>query len=159
MSARLTSDEPSIQTREWGIAILRLAIGLTFFMHGWQKLFEFGIAGVAGAFAQMGVPLPAVSGPLVSVLELVGGAAIVLGLGTRWIAIPLAIDMLVAILLVHLPSGFFAPNGAELPLLLLAGVVALVLTGPGAYALDGVIVRTERRPRSGDQRVASSWQR
>ena len=50
-----------------------------------------------------------------------------------------ALDMLVASLLVHLPAGFFLPNGVELVLLLLAGAVALVLTGPGAFALDRLI--------------------
>ena len=144
---------------DWGLAVLRVVVGFTFFMHGWQKLFQFGIPGVTNAFTQMGVPLPGVTAPLVSVLELVGGALLLVGLASRPAAILLAIDMLVAALLVHLPAGFFLPNGVELVLLLLAGVVALVLTGPGAFALDRLIAGSARGPRSEDQRMASSWTR
>ncbi len=130
---------PAPLSTDWGLTVLRVVVGFTFFMHGWQKLFEFGIAGVTGAFTQMGVPLPGVTAPLVSVLELVGGALLLLGLATRPAAFLLAIDMLVAILLVHLPAGFFVPNGVELVLLLLAGAVALVLAGPGTFALDHLV--------------------
>ena len=124
---------------DWGLAVLRVVVGFTFFMHGWQKLFQFGIPGVTNAFTQMGVPLPGVTAPLVSVLELVGGALLLVGLVTRPAAILLAIDMLAATLLVHLPAGFFLPNGVAFVLLLLAGAVALVLAGPGAFALDRLI--------------------
>jgi putative oxidoreductase len=127
--------------KDWGIAIVRVVIGFTFLMHGWQKLFQFGLVGVTTAFGQMGAPLPELTGPLVSVLEFVGGAALLVGLGTRWVAVLLAIDMLAAILIAHLPAGFFAPEGFEIPLLLLAGVVALALAGPGAFALDRVVSR------------------
>jgi putative oxidoreductase len=141
---RIASPAPLLP--EWGLTVLRAVVGFTFFMHGWQKVFELGITGVVDAFVQMGVPLPAVTAPLVSMLELVGGAAILLGLGTRWLAILLALDMLGAIALAHLPSGFFAPNGVELPLLLLGGALALVLTGPGACAVDRLIARVGTYP-------------
>jgi putative oxidoreductase len=65
--------------------------------------------------------------------------ALVLGLLTRWAAVPLAIDMLVAMIVVHLPGGFFLPNGIEFTLALLAGCVSIGLVGPGAFALDNVI--------------------
>jgi putative oxidoreductase len=58
----------------------------------------------------------------------------------------LAIDMLSAILIAHLPFGFFAPMGFELPLLLLGGAVALVLAGPGAFALDRRMSRPAEHP-------------
>ncbi len=154
MSARLTTGEPSIQAQQWGIAILRVAIGVTFFMHGWQKLFQMGIPGVAGFFGQLGIPAPLAAATLVSVLELVGGILLIAGLFTRWASIPLALDMLVAAVLVHLPAGFFAPNGVELVFLLLGGSVALALAGPGAIALDRLIARPRLGPASTDRRLS-----
>jgi putative oxidoreductase len=142
MNVNLTHGEPSIRAREWGLAALRAGVGLVFLMHGWQKLFEMGIPGVAGFFGQLGIPAPMPAATLVSLLEFVGGAALLAGLFTRWVAIPLGIDALVATLLVHLPRGFFvAQGGYELVLLLLVGSVALALAGPGAFALDGLIAR------------------
>jgi putative oxidoreductase len=110
-------------------------------MHGWQKLFQFGIPGVTSAFTGMGVPLPSLTAPVISGLEFVGGALLLIGLATRPVALLLAADMLGAIFLVHLRNGFFLPNGVELVLLLLAGGVAVVLAGPGALAVDRLIAR------------------
>ena len=124
---------------DWGLAVLRVVVGFTFFMHGWQKLFQFGIPGVTNAFSGMGVPLPAVSAPLVSGLEFVGGALLLVGLLTRPVAILLALDMLVATLVVHLPGGFFLPNGVEFVLLLLTASLALAALGPGALAIDNFL--------------------
>jgi putative oxidoreductase len=145
MNAFLRLAEPSPAMKDWGIGLLRIVIGFTFLMHGWQKLFMVGFSNLPGMFGQMGAPVPELTGPLVGVLELVGGAALLGGLGTRWVAALLAADMLGAILLVHLPAGFFAPMGVELPLVLLAGAVALVLAGPGAFALDRLVTRTSQR--------------
>ena len=138
MRTRYAHDEPATR-REWGLVVLRIVVGITLLMHGWQKLFEMGIPGVAGFFGQVGLPAPALAATVVSFLELGGGAALIVGLFTRWLAIPLALDMLVATLLVHLPNGFFAPMGIELTLTLLGGLVALALAGPGAFAVDRLL--------------------
>jgi putative oxidoreductase len=119
-----------------GIAILRVALGAIFAAHGAQKLFTYGLAGTAGAFGQAGIPFPELSAALVIATELLGGSALVLGLFTRLASLPLAVIMVVATLVVHLPAGFFLPQGAEFTLMMLAGTAALVLTGPGAFALD-----------------------
>src|SRR5690349_15078989 len=142
MHAFLRLAEPSPAMNDWGIAVLRVVVGFTFLMHGWQKVFEMGFAGVGQMFGMMGAPLPELTGPLIAVLELIGGAALLLGLGTRWVAALLALDMLAAILIAHLPFGFFAPMGFELPLVLLGGAAALALTGPGALALDRQIAQS-----------------
>jgi putative oxidoreductase len=71
-------------------------------------------------------------------VEFVGGLALLLGLFTRWAAIPLAIDMLVAMLTVHLKAGFFLPNGYKFVLTLLAANVALALLGSGEASLERI---------------------
>ena len=126
-----------------GLLILRIVIGIVFLMHGGQKLFVYGFAGVTGAFGQMGVPMPAITGPLTAIVEFLAGGALVIGLLTRLAALGLAIDMLGAILLVHIKGGFFLPQGYEFALTLLAANVAIAIAGAGYYSIDRVIA--ERR--------------
>ncbi len=121
----------------WGIALLRVVVGLTFFMHGQQKLFQMGIVGVGDFFASLGIPAPELAAVVVSLIETVGGLAFILGVLTRLVGMLLAADMLVAMLVVHRPNGFYAGNGGvELVLVLGAAALALALTGPGALAVN-----------------------
>ena len=121
-----------------GLTVLRAITGLIFAVHGAQKLFVWGIDGVAAGFGQMGIPMAGLVGPLVGGLELVGGLALIAGLFTRPVATALAVVMLGAITLVHLPAGFFMPNGVEFVLSLLGSSVALALTGAGTYSVDAI---------------------
>jgi putative oxidoreductase len=118
------------------LLVLRLVLGAIFIAHGGQKLFVFGLDGVTAAFTQMGAPLPAITAPLTAFVELLGGAALVIGLLTRLSAVGLAIVMVGAIGLAHLSAGFFNPNGFEFPLSLLGTSIALALTGAGTYSID-----------------------
>ena len=119
-----------------GLTIIRVVVGILFIVHGAQKLFVFGIPGITAGFGQYGVPLPGISAPVVTLVEFLGGIALLLGLFTRVAAILLAIDMLGAIIFVHGKNGFFLPTGYEFALTLLAVNVAIALAGPGGYAVD-----------------------
>ncbi len=120
---------------EWAPLALRLAAGVVFVAHGWQKwegLTQFG-----GYLDSLGVPLPGVFAIIVMLVELVGGAALVVGLFTHWAAKLLAVDMLAAFFLVHVGNGIFVQNnGYELVLVLFAASVAILILGAGKWSLD-----------------------
>jgi putative oxidoreductase len=131
-----------------GLLILRLAMGVIFIVHGWPKLNPNspmkGTAGMGGFLKQMGVPLPMFFAWVVALLETVGAVLLILGLGTRILAVGFAINMLVAIFLAKrrfMKVGFAAQQatGWEFDFALLAGALALLFTGAGSIALDTVV--------------------
>src|SRR5690606_25000430 len=104
--------------------LLRLAFGFLFLAHGWQKFFQYTIEGTTAAFGQMGVPAAGLIAPVAATLEIVGGAAIILGLLTRVFAGLLGLQMVAALFMVHAPAGVFVENGGfELVLALAAGAL------------------------------------
>jgi putative oxidoreductase len=121
-----------------GELILRLALGITFFAHGRDKLKN--PAGFAGFLRQIHVPAPLFNAWLVALLETVGAVLLILGAATRVLALGLAIDMVVALATVRIGKAPFTsgPHGGgwDLEFLLLACAVALVFTGAGHFALD-----------------------
>jgi putative oxidoreductase len=139
-----TIDSGKTAAVDAGLATLRAGVGIIFFAHGAQKVFQFGIAGVTQGFTQMGIPLPAITAPLVAGLELVGGLLLFFGLLTRPVALLLAIDMVGAAAFVHFRNGFFLPDGFEFTFILFAACLALVIAGPGELSLDAVIANRRR---------------
>jgi putative oxidoreductase len=127
--------------RSWGIALLRVMVGVIFVMHGWQKL-SWGFQHVAELLGSLHIPLPTLAAVVLTLVELLGGIALILGLLTRYVAALLAIDMLVAIITVHAKNGFFAPKGVEFPLLLLAANINLILAGAGALSVSALRRKT-----------------
>jgi putative oxidoreductase len=134
----------STQSRtDAALTVLRAVLGVVFIAHGVQKLFIFGVDGISGAFGSIG--LPPILGPIVGAAELLGGVALLAGFLTPVAAAGLALIMLGAIVKVHGAEGFFAPKGYEFNLTLLGGLLALAITGAGAYSLDAVLVRRRAR--------------
>jgi putative oxidoreductase len=122
------------------LAMLRIYVGLVFLIHGWQKLFSMGPKLTTAVFTQIGIPAPALSAWLVIFAEFACGLALIVGFLTRLAAIPIVIDMLGAIVFVHIKKGFFIQNnGAEYPLMLLVAGLTLMIAGPGAFAIDNIL--------------------
>jgi putative oxidoreductase len=126
--------------------VLRLVLAAIFIVHGYQKVFVFGISGVTGMFTEIGIPLASIAAPIVAVVELVGGIALLFGAFTRVAAFLLACDMLGAIIFVHGKNGFSAPKGVENVLGNLAMLVAVALIGAGAYSIDAIFARRGTTP-------------
>jgi putative oxidoreductase len=127
------------RSRDWAVLVLRLALGATFIMHGIPKFVPDGPGAFAGFLRSLGFPLPHFLAWIVAVLEIGGGAALILGLLVRAVGMLLIVEMLVTTLRVKVAGGvgFIAPRGTgwELDLLLAAAALAVVLLGPGAFAL------------------------
>lgn len=124
-------------TQDWGLLVLRIAVGVVFAIHGAQKLWMFGIDGTAGFLGSLGIPLPQIAAIVVILVELVGGLALLIGLGTRYVAALLAVNMAVALVTVHLANGFFVDGGGvEFVLVLLAAALFFALNGGGSFAVD-----------------------
>jgi putative oxidoreductase len=113
-------------------------------VHGGMKLYG-GMEGTAGFFGAIGIPAPVLMAWAVATIELFGGVLLVLGLFTAPAALLLTAVMLGAIGTVHWANGFLAQNGGwEFNLALIGGLVAVLLEGPGAWALSRRVARGAR---------------
>jgi len=129
-------------TLEWATLPIRLVLGFVFLDSGLAK-FRRGIGGTGDWFAGLGLPFPQFSARLVASTELCGGALLLAGLFTHWVAIPLAVNMTVAACIqrfkLHAPFRGGDVQGYELDLLMVAGALTLALSGAGPLSLDRVI--------------------
>ena len=122
------------------LLLIRLAVGGIFLSEGVQK-FLFPDALGAGRFTKIGIPWPGVMAPFVGVVEIVCGVLILAGLLTRLAAVPLIMDMIVAIATTKIPilmkSGFLAmAHEARTDYAMILGLIFLALVGGGAWSLD-----------------------
>ena len=135
------------------VILIRIAVGAVFLSEGIQK-FLFPNELGAGRFVKIGIPAPEVMGPFVGIVETVCGSLIILGLLTRLAAIPLIIDMCVALISTKLPIllghgfwrfslsklssyGFLSmAHEARTDFAMLLGSIFLLIVGAGAWSLD-----------------------
>ena len=131
-------------------AILRLVLGIVFFAHGAQKLLGWyggpGFSGSMGMFTGY-LHIPAPLAFLAMAAEFFGGLGLILGFLTRIAAFGIAMNMVVAIALVHSSFGFFMNwtgtqkgEGFEYHLLALAIAAFLMIRGAGAFSVDHAIM-------------------
>lgn len=125
------------------LAPLRLVLGTLFIAHGAQKLFGwfggYGIEGMAGWFEHVLGMSPGIFWAyLAGGGEFFGGILVLLGLATRFGALNIAVAMIVALVKVH-HTGFFAPEGAEYVVTLLAISLVLAVAGGGRWSLDAIV--------------------
>lgn len=131
----------------FGLTVLRAVLGIIFMAHGWDKLFGLdGMPGLAGMLGAMGFPAPGALAWAVVLVEFLGGLLLLVGWLTRWTAVVLLLEMLIATFAFHVDNGFFVfrPEGEwgyEYNLLILAGLGCLILSGSGKLALDDWLVR------------------
>ena len=134
---------------------LRVVLGAVMVPHGPQEAFGwFGGCGTMGFFGTLG--MPAILGLLVIAAESLGAVALITGTATRLAAFGMAATMLGAMLLVHLPNGFFMNwggaqpgEGVELHLLAIGLAIPLIARGGGAYSVDRGIVGWIARRKQG----------
>jgi uncharacterized membrane protein YphA (DoxX/SURF4 family) len=134
------------------IILIRFMIACIFLSEGIQKFLFSDSLGV-GRFIKIGIPLPGIMAPFVGVVEIVCGALILLGLFTRLAALPLIIDMLVAISTTKIPilleKGFWAmAHEARTDWSMILGLLFLLIVGSGRWSLDDVRTRTDENQNS-----------
>jgi putative oxidoreductase len=125
------------------VILIRLVVGGIFLSEGIQKFLFPADLGI-GRFAKIGIPSPQITAPFVGVCEIVCGGLIVAGLLTRFAAIPLIMDMLVAIYTTKLPilqkSGFWSmAHEARVDYAMLLGAIFLLVVGAGKWSLDACV--------------------
>ncbi|MEU6241083.1 DoxX family protein [Streptomyces sp. NPDC047024] len=134
MSARLNAAQP------YALGLFRVVVGLLFAVHGAASL--FGVLG--GAVGTQGGTVPAGSWPgwYAAVIQLVAGALVLLGLGTRGAALIASGSMAYAYFDVHQSNAFWPiQNGGELSVLFCWAFFLLVFTGSGAFAAEALLPR------------------
>lgn len=144
MIRKIFSTDDSVAT-----AILRVVLGVVFFAHGAQKMLGwfggYGYSGTMGFFTGT-MHIPAVFAFLAIAAEFFGGLGLIVGFLIRIAAFGIAVNMLIAIAMVHGPFGFFMNwsgsqkgEGYEYHLLALAMTTFLMIRGAGAFSVDRAV--------------------
>lgn len=123
------------QNADYAALLLRISVGVLFIAHGLLKVIVFTPAGTAQYFASLGLPGALAYATILA--ELLGGAALILGVGTRWVSLAL-IPVLLGATWAHGGNGWVFSNaggGWEFPLFWAVVMGVQALLGDGAYAL------------------------
>lgn len=131
----------AVNRQAWlGPLLLRLVFGWFWLETGWAKLHN--LAFFSQRFVEWGIPLPTLSATVSGATDLIGGALLILGLGTRLVAVPMIVNMLVALAVVVLPTITTFNEFVELDEVLYVAVLFwLLMAGPGKASLDQLLAR------------------
>jgi len=120
--------------------LVRIVVGVMFLMHVSGKFTAGPGAVAANVMAKNGLEPAVLWAYIIIFLESVGGVCLIIGLFTRFFAAALAIEMLVALLVVHLPKGYTASGGGyEYVLLIGAACFLIAIRGGGPYSIDRIL--------------------
>ena len=153
---------PQLQARLNDIALLlvRAMLAVVFIYHGSQKLFGWfgghGLSGTAAFMESIGIPLPMISTLLAGSAEFFGGIVLLLGVGARIAAVPIAFTMLVGIITVHNSAFAVSAGGMEYALTLGVMLITLALMGPGRLTVARLLPQTAPQPESAASPVQAS---
>jgi len=137
---------PLTAARDVVLLIARVGLGVIFLAHGWQKFDTIGVDATAAAFTRMGIPAPTLSAYFATAVELLGGAALILGALTTIVGLLLTVDMAGAFLFVHRDNGVFVAEGGW-ELVVALGLLSLTLAavGAGKLSVDAALIRSTSR--------------
>ncbi|MCU1405624.1 MAG: rane protein-like protein [Glaciihabitans sp.] len=136
-----------------GLLVVRLALAVVLFAHGWQKLMTNGWEATVAGFAGMGIPLAEAAATFAIVVELGGAALIALGAFTALAGVLVAVNMVGALIYAHAANGVFASEGGwELVAMIAAAGIALASAGAGRLSVDFAAAGSRSRGRSRSRR-------
>lgn len=138
-SSATVTEDAAPRAYDVGLLVVRVVLGLTVAAHGAQKLFGWfgggGLEGTGQFFTTIGYPSGRTMAAIAGLTETLGGLGLALGLLTP-LAGAAVLGTMINALAVKWGGGFFAPQGVEYEVLLIAGAAGLALTGPGRIAAD-----------------------
>ena len=147
-----------VTTNDSTLTLMRVVLGIVFFFHGAQKMLGwfggYGFTGTMHFFTSV-MHIPAPLAFLAIAAEFVGGLALIVGFFTRIAALGIAVNMLVAVFMVHLRVGFFMDwnsaqkgEGFEYHLLALALAIPIIIRGAGAFSVDAALTKSQGQSRT-----------
>lgn len=148
MIARVLAGHAHPVGTDVGLLILRLAVAAVFIAHGRGDVFDAGVSTNVQNYQDAGIPLAAIAAPFAAYTQLFGGILFVVGALTRVISVGFIVVMAGALMFVHLGESLVLGqdgSGSGYAFMMCAASLALLLTGPGRFSVDHLLVaRSER---------------
>ena len=134
----------------WGVTVVRVMAGIILIAAALEKFNGGGFDGFTKTTTNLGLPVPGLWGTFIPLLELIGGVLVLTGLAARWVAVLFLIEFAVTSFVLKAPRQppFGGWDSMRIDLMLWAAAIMLVLVGPGALALENLVLRRSGQPRA-----------